>query len=74
MPVYSFQNNVTGEIKDEIMSYDDKLKYLEDNPHLQSYYSKVNVDYDGGKTVLGRAGDGWKEVQYLDLRRSFLKS
>tara|TARA_Y100001937_G_C6933582_1_gene247115 strand:- start:273 stop:518 length:246 start_codon:yes stop_codon:yes gene_type:complete len=63
MPTYEFKNIETGEVHEKIMKYDDKVKYLEDNPHLQSYYSKVNVDYDGGKTVLGRAGDGWKEVQ-----------
>jgi len=41
MPVYSFQNNETGEIKDEIMSYDDKLKYLEENPHLTAVITKA---------------------------------
>ena len=45
------------------MSYDNKVKYLEENPHIQSHYSKINIDFDGGKSVLSRAGDGWKEVQ-----------
>jgi|TARA_B100000085_G_scaffold266097_1_gene274427 hypothetical protein len=63
MPTYEFKNNETDEVFEKIMSYDDKVKFLEENPHIQSYYSKMNIDYDGGKTVLGRAGDGWKEVQ-----------
>ena len=46
------------------MSYKDKVKYLEDNPHITTFYSKgPNVDFDGGKSILSRAGDGWKEVQ-----------
>ena len=63
MPTYEFKNKDTDEVFEKIMSYDDKVKFLEENPHIQSYYSKMNIDYDGGKTVLGRAGDGWKEVQ-----------
>ena len=63
MPTYEFKNNDTDEVFEKIMSYDDKVKYLKDNPNIKSYYSKINIDYDGGKSVLGRAGDGWKEVQ-----------
>ena len=45
------------------MSYDSKVKYLEDNPNIQSHYTTLNIDWDGGKSVLTRAGSGWKEVQ-----------
>ena len=31
MPRYEFKNNETGEIYDEIMSYEDKLLYLKNN-------------------------------------------
>ena len=49
MPTYDFQ---------------DKETFLKDNPNLkQVILSAPGIDYDGGKTVLGRAGDGWKEVQ-----------
>tara|TARA_Y100000361_G_scaffold153259_1_gene174638 strand:+ start:1155 stop:1400 length:246 start_codon:yes stop_codon:yes gene_type:complete len=63
MPTYEFKNKDTGEVFEKIFSYESKVKFLEENPNVQSYYSKMNIDYDGGKTVLGRAGDGWKEVQ-----------
>lgn len=63
MPTYEFKNTETDEVFEKMMSYDNKKKYLEENPHIQSHYSKVNIDFDGGKGVLNRAGDGWKEVQ-----------
>ena len=64
MPTYEFKNKETDEVFELIMKYDDKVKYLEDNPHITAYYSKAPaMDFDGGKSVLTRAGDGWKEVQ-----------
>jgi len=63
MPTYEFKNKDTGEVFEKIMSYDSKVKYLEENPNIQSHYSTMNIDHDGGKSVLSRAGSGWKEVQ-----------
>ena len=63
MPTYEFKNTETDEVFEKIMSYESKVDYLEKNPHIQSYYSTLNIDHDGGKSVLSRAGDGWKEVQ-----------
>tara|TARA_B100001057_G_scaffold490077_1_gene577629 strand:+ start:301 stop:546 length:246 start_codon:yes stop_codon:yes gene_type:complete len=63
MPTYEFKNTETDEVFEKIMKYDDKVKFLEENPHIQSYYSKLNIDYDGGGSVLSKAGSGWKEVQ-----------
>jgi len=63
MPTYEFKNKDTGEVFEKIMSYDNKVKYLEENPNIQSHYSTLNIDHDGGKSVLSRAGSGWKEVQ-----------
>ena len=63
MPTYEFKNTETGEVFEKIMKYDDKVKFLEENPNIQSYYSKLNIDYDGGGSVLSKAGAGWKEVQ-----------
>ena len=63
MPTYEFKNTETDEVFEKIMKYDDKVKFLEENPHIQSYYSKLNIDYDGGGSVLSKAGAGWKEVQ-----------
>ena len=64
MPTYEFKNTETDEVFEKFMSYSDKVKYLEENPHITTYYSQgPNIDMDGGKSVLSRAGDGWKEVQ-----------
>ena len=63
MPTYEFKNKDTGEVFEKIMSYDNKVEYLKDNPNIQSHYSTLNIDHDGGKSVLSRAGSGWKEVQ-----------
>jgi len=63
MPTYEFKNKDTDEVFEKIMSYDDKVKFLEENPNIQSYYSTLNIDYDGGSSVLSKAGAGWKEVQ-----------
>ena len=63
MPTYEFKDTKTDEVFEKIMKYEDKVKYLEKNPHIQSHYSTLNIDHDGGKSVLSRAGDGWKEVQ-----------
>jgi|TARA_B100001094_G_scaffold153419_1_gene148457 hypothetical protein len=64
MPTYEFKNKDTDEVFEKIMSYENKLKYLEENPNVTTYYSKgPNIDYDGGGSVLSRAGSGWKEVQ-----------
>jgi len=63
MPTYEFKDTKTDEVFEKIMKYEDKVKYLEENPHIQSHYTTLNIDHDGGKSVLSRAGDGWKEVQ-----------
>lgn len=63
MPTYEFKDTKTDEVFEKVMKYEDKVKYLEENPHIQSHYTTLNIDHDGGKSVLSRAGDGWKEVQ-----------
>ena len=64
MPTYDFQDKETGEVVTKIMSISSKEEFQKDNPNLkQVILSAPGIDYDGGKTVLGRAGDGWKEVQ-----------
>lgn len=63
MPTYEFKNKDTGEVFEKIMSYEKKVKFLEENPNVKSHYTTLNIDYDGGKSVLSKAGSGWKEVQ-----------
>ena len=43
MPRYEFKNKETGEIHDEIMSYEDKLLYLKNNPHMQTTFTGMNL-------------------------------
>ena len=56
MPRYEFRNNKTGEEYDEIMSYEEKLKYLEDNPHIQSIFTTMNIVSGTTKSELGDSG------------------
>tara|TARA_Y100001937_G_scaffold3173_1_gene4111 strand:- start:193 stop:441 length:249 start_codon:yes stop_codon:yes gene_type:complete len=64
MPSYDFLNNKTGEYEEHIMKISEKDQFLKDNPHLkQVILTAPKIDYDGGKSVLDRAGAGWKEVQ-----------
>ena len=62
MPIYSFQNNETGEVYDEMMSYDDKLKYLEENPHIISIITKAPSlsSHKGGDRT--KPPEGFKDV------------
>ena len=61
MPVYSFRNNETGEEYDRIMSWDAKVEYLEENPHIDSIIT-------GAPGLVAGTGDrtkppsGFKEV------------
>tara|TARA_B100000989_G_scaffold245666_1_gene192812 strand:+ start:368 stop:667 length:300 start_codon:yes stop_codon:yes gene_type:complete len=60
MPRYEFKNNETGEIYDEIMSYEDKLLYLKDNPHIQTTYTGMNIVSGLSRSEMGDGG--MKEV------------
>ena len=64
MPLYEFENKETGEVEEHLMKIADYDQFLLDNPQLKRVYlTPLNIDSDGGKTVLQRAGDGWKAVQ-----------
>ena len=41
MPTYSFENTETGEAFDDFMSYNEKVKFLEDNPHIIPTFTKA---------------------------------
>ena len=63
MPTYEFKNKETGETFEKFFSYQSKVEFLEQNPDVTAIYTTLNIDHDGGKSVLSRAGSGWKEVQ-----------
>lgn len=43
MPNYSFKNKETGEEFDQLMSWDEKVKYLEENPHITSVITAPQI-------------------------------
>ena len=61
MPIYSFRNIETDEIHDEIMTWNERVEYLEKNPHLVSILT-------GAPGLIKATGDrtkppsGFKEV------------
>ena len=63
MPTYEFKNTETDEVFEEIMSYDDKVKYLEDNPHIDSYFSQFPPSIRGGDNwdPSNNKDSGWNE-------------
>jgi len=63
MPLYDFEDKVTGEIVTKMIKISDKDQFLKDNPNLkQVILSTPSIIGSVGGT-LSRAGDGWKEVQ-----------
>mgnify|MGYP003129560875 FL=1 len=62
MPMYDFKNLETGEVETKIMSIADMQEYVKD-PNIQQVISPSHISYEGDKSILRRAGDGWKEVQ-----------
>ena len=58
MPIYSFKNKDTEEYFEQMMSYDDKLKYLEDNPNIESVLTIPTVGYNDAK----KPDDGFRDI------------
>ena len=46
MPTYTFRNKETGETYTDIMTYDQKLKFLENNPVAESVIVAPNIVRD----------------------------
>jgi hypothetical protein len=61
MPTYSFRNNETGEEYDRIMSWDDKVEYLNEHPEIESIITRAPglTKGTGDRT---RPPEGFKEV------------
>ena len=60
MPLYTFHNKQTDEIFEELMSMDDKEKFLRNNPEIQSYIMAPAIV--SGVSLSDRVPDGFKEV------------
>jgi len=66
MPIYSFRDNNTGVVEDKMMSYNDSVEYINNNPHIDKVITSAPAfSYSAGSdsNILKKAGDGWKEVQ-----------
>ena len=61
MPIYTFKNNETGEVWDEIVSWDSRVAFLEENPHISTIIEKA-PGLVSSKYVSGiKNDDGWNE-------------
>ena len=65
MPLYDFQDDETGEIWEERMSYEDMKKLTSENPNIKLVYTTMNIvsgvggikNDSGFKDMLSRVAD-----------------
>ena len=62
MPTYSFRDNNTQETFDRMMSYDDKHKFLEENPHLDPIINSAPALGDSVRLGLKKPDQGFRDV------------
>ena len=62
MPIYTFKDTNTNEVFEEIMSYDDKVRFLEDCPWITSVLDGINIVSGVGMNSRIKNDDGWNEV------------
>ncbi len=60
MPRYDFYDKSSKEYFDEFMTYDEKVKFLEDNPNIKSAFLQMNII--GGVTKSQLGDSGWKDT------------
>ena len=60
MPIYTFEDTLSGKVHEDLMSICSKELYLEKNPHIRQLPTALNiVSGISGKTH--KTDDGWKE-------------
>jgi len=62
MPIYSFRDKNTQETFDRVMSYDSKLEFLEENPHLESIITSAPSIGDSVRLGLRKPDQGFRDV------------
>jgi hypothetical protein len=62
MPTYDFEHKKTKERHTKMMSYTDKLQYLEDNPDLTSIILVAPSLGDSHRLGLKKPTDGFRDV------------
>ena len=62
MPIYSFRDKNTQETFDRQMSWDDKVTFLEENPHLESIITSAPSIGDSVRLGLRKPDQGFRDV------------
>jgi hypothetical protein len=61
MPIYTFKNNETGDVWDELMSISSRSTFLEENPHITTIIEKAPGLVGSRYTSGIKNDDGWNE-------------
>jgi len=61
MPTYTFKDSSTDETFEEIMSYEEKVSFLKDNPQFASVLDGLNIVAGIGMDSRIKNDNGWKE-------------
>ena len=61
MPTYTFKDTSTNETFEELMSYEEKVLFLKDNPQFTSVLDGINIVAGVGLNSRIKNDDGWNE-------------
>ncbi len=63
MPIYTFEDNKTGQVYDDMMSISEKETFLKKNKHIKQLVTRINIS--SGVVGMGdmKSDNGWKEMQ-----------
>ena len=62
MPTYTFKDTSTNETFEELMSYEEKVLFLKDNPQFTSVLDGINIVAGVGLNSRIKNDDGWNET------------
>lgn len=62
MPIYSFRDKNTQETFDEMMTWDQKVQFLEENPHIESIITSAPAIGDSVRLGLKKPDQGFRDV------------
>jgi hypothetical protein len=61
MPIYTFKDTRTDEHFEEVMSYDEKVRFLEACPDITAVLDGINIVAGVGMSTRIKNDDGWNE-------------
>ena len=62
MPTYTFKDTSSDEYFEEIMSYDEKIRFLNECPWISSVLDSINIVAGVGLDSRIKNDDGWNET------------